>query len=201
MRLFRELGAKPWLTAQGEIDDLNDGTLFAAPAPRIGLRVFLVSITMVFLLLMFSYVIRRTFEDWSALPEPSLLWLNTILLLLSSVGMQWARRSARRNDIGGVRNGLFAGGLLTLAFLAGQLFAWRQLGYTNANPASVYFYMLTAVHGIHLLGGLVAWLRTTAKVARGFDAGEIRLSVELCVFYWHFLLVVWLVMFGLLLAT
>lgn len=201
MRLFRELAKKPWLTEQGAVEDLHDGRLFAMPSARLGLRVFVTVVTVVFTLIIVSYIVRRSLSDWSAVPEPGLLWLNTALLILGSVAMQWARKSARRDDLGGVRNGLYAGGLLTLAFLAGQLFAWRQLGYNSANPASVFFYLLTALHGLHLLGGLVAWIRTTAKVSRGFKAADVRLSVELCAFYWHFLLLVWLILFGLLLAT
>ena len=201
MRLFREITKKPWLSEQDVVEDLHDGTTFAAPSARVGLRVFVVVVTVVFSLIVAAYLTRFTFEDWNTVSEPALLWVNTALLALSSVGMQWARARARRDDLAGVKNGLFIGGLLTLAFLAGQLFAWRQLGYTAANPASVFFYLLTALHGIHLLGGLVAWLRTTAKLARGLAASEVRLSVELCAFYWHFLLLVWVILFGLLLAT
>ena len=76
----------------------------------------------------------------------------------------------------GVRDGLLAGGVLALAFLAGQLLAWRQLdaaGYFLAsNPANSFFYLLTAVHGLHVLGGLVALARATAKVWRGLDVGS-----------------------------
>lgn len=201
MKLFRELTKKPWLTEHGAVDDLHDGSTFAMPPSRVGLRVFVTVVTVIFTLIIVSYFFRRSVADWNAVPEPALLWLNTVLLILSSVAMQRARTSARRDDLGGVKNGLFAGGLLTLAFLAGQLFAWQQLGYNSANPASVFFYLLTALHGLHLLGGLVAWVRTTAKVSRGFKAADVRLSVELCAFYWHFLLLVWLILFGLLLAT
>lgn len=201
MRLFREISKKPWLSEEAVVEDLHSGSTFAAPTPRVGLRVFVVVVTVVFTLFVVSYISRQTLSDWNSVDEPALLWLNTAVLILASVAMQWARRSAGRGDIGGVKNGMFAGGLLTLAFLAGQLFAWQQLGYTRTNPASVFFYLLTAVHGIHLLGGLVAWLRTTAKVSRGFEAANVRLSVELCTFYWHFLLFVWLILFGLLLVT
>ncbi len=201
MRIFREITKKPWLSDQGMVEDLHDGSLFAMPSARLGLRVFVTVVTVVFTLIIVSYISRRTLSDWSSVPEPALLWLNTGLLFLSSVAMQWARTSARRGDLGGVKNGLFAGGLLTLAFLAGQLFAWQQLGYNSANPASVFFYLLTALHGLHLLGGLIAWIRTTAKVSTGSEAADVRLSVELCAFYWHFLLLVWLILFGLLLAT
>jgi len=113
--------------------------------------------------------------------------------------------AARREDAGGVRTGLIAAGVLTCAFLAGQLAVWQQLndaGYFLAtNPANAFFYLLTAVHGVHLVGGLVAWARTAAKVWRGIEVAKVRLSVELCAIYWHFLLGVWLVLFALLLST
>ena len=76
------------------------------------------------------------------------------------------------------------------------------MGYfAKTNPANAFFYLITGLHGLHLLGGLVAWGWTSAKVWRGFDIARVRLSVELCTVYWHFLLVVWLVLFALLLFT
>jgi cytochrome c oxidase subunit 3 len=110
--------------------------------------------------------------------------------------------AARRGDIDGIAVGLCAGGASAITFLVGQLLAWRQLngaGYFLAsNPANSFFYLITAVHGLHLVGGLVALGRTAAKVLRGAEASQIRLSVELCTIYWHFLLLVWLVLLGLL---
>ena len=105
----------------------------------------------------------------------------------------------------GVKVGLLGAGSFAFVFLAGQLLAWQQLvdlGYFAAtNPANGFFYLVTAVHGLHLLGGLVAWGRTAEKVWSGFAPAKVRLSVELCAVYWHFLLVVWLVLFALLLFT
>ena len=101
--------------------------------------------------------------------------------------------------------GAGAGGWSAVVFLAGQILAWRQLtaaGYVPAaNPADAFFYLITAVHGLHLLGGLVALGRTVAKAWPGVVTDQLRLSVELCAMYWHFLLLVWLVMFGILLLT
>ena len=140
--------------------------------------------------------------DWSPLPEPRVLWLNTALLILGSIVFQRARNAAQRGQIDGVRIGLLAGGAFTFAFLAGQLWAWQQLNasgyFLTANPANAFFYLLTALHGLHLLGGLWVWGTTVAKVRRGVEVGAVRLSVELCTVYWHFLLVVWLVLFALL---
>jgi cytochrome c oxidase subunit 3 len=142
------------------------------------------------------------FEDWRPTPPLWLLWVNTGLLILSSVAMQWARVSARHGELDEVRNGLLAGGAFAVLFLIGQILAWRQLKmmgpFDITNPAIAFFYLITALHGLHLLGGLVAWGRTTAKVWQGSDALHVRLSVELCTVYWHFLLLVWLILFGLL---
>jgi cytochrome c oxidase subunit 3 len=131
-----------------------------------------------------------------------LLWFNTAVLALSSVALQWAHLAARRNDMEGVILGLLAGAAAAVTFLVGQLLAWQQLivaGYFVAsNPANSFFYLLTAVHGLHLMGGLAALGKTTAKVWRSTQVIEVRLSVELCTIYWHFLLLVWLVLLGLL---
>ena len=117
--------------------------------------------------------------------------------------MQWAQVNARRADMEGVQTGLLAAGALALAFLAGQIIAWRQLDaagyYLASNPANTFFYLLTALHGLHLLGGVVALGRTTAKAWRGLAVEKLRLSVELCAMYWHFLLLIWLILFGLVL--
>ena len=91
---------------------------------------------------------------------------------------------------------------MAFSFLVGQLLAWQQLnaeGYFLANnPANAFFYLLTGLHGLHLLGGLVALALTADKVWRGVDPGQVRLSVRLCAIYWHFLLALWLVLFTLL---
>jgi cytochrome c oxidase subunit 3 len=103
-----------------------------------------------------------------------------------------------------VRNGLIASGVLTFAFLVGQVVVWKQLsaaGYFLAtSAATAFFYLLTAVHGLHVLGGLVAWVRTSARAWRDTDAARIRLGVELCAIYWHFLLAVWVVLFAVLVS-
>jgi cytochrome c oxidase subunit 3 len=133
------------------------------------------------------------------------LWVNTILLILSSVALQWALVNSRKGRVDGVKVGLYAAGGLSVAFLAGQLLAWQQLaelGYFAAtNPANAFFYLLTALHGLHILGGLVAWWRSSARVWGGAEAVDLRLGVELCAVYWHYLLLVWLVLFVLLSFT
>ncbi len=205
MSLFRQLTEKPWVTVQGGVVELHAGRAFALPVATLGLRVFLTVITVLFSLLVVAYADRMALADWRPSPEPWLLWPNTALLILSSAALQWAWVGARRGQMDGVRSGLLVAGVSALAFLAGQLLAWQQLaalGYIAAsNPANAFFYLITGLHGLHLLGGLVALGRTAGKIRRGFGVARLHSSVELCAVYWHFLLVVWLVLFGLLLLT
>ncbi len=200
--LKQTFNVRPWV-AEG-IEDAHRAELTSPPV-KIGLWVFLAVVTSLFALFISAYAMRMGLGDWNPLPEPWLLWLNTGVLVLTSATMQWTWVAANRGQADGVKSGLLASGVLTFAFLAGQLAVWQQLsdsGYLMAaNPANAYFYVLTALHALHLLGGLVAWGRTSAKAWRGGKVAEVRLGVELCTLYWHFLLLVWLVLFALLLST
>lgn len=205
MGILHNLTRKPWLATQGEIDNQVGGGTFALPTEKVGLRVFLFPISALFLLFFVAYFMRRTFGDWLPLHDPEVLWANTGILILSSIALQLSRVNARRKNMVGTKTYLMFGGVFAFAFLAGQLLAWRQLtelGYfADTNPANAFFYLFTALHGIHLLGGLVAWGRTVLKIRRGVEMEQVRLSVELCSVYWHYLLLVWVVMFSLLLGT
>jgi cytochrome c oxidase subunit 3 len=195
---------KPWLTGSGEV--LRQDDMIALPKAKFALRVLIAVIAVLFTLLVIAYSERMEFGgDWRPLYEPWVLWLNTAALVLSSAGLHWASLSAKRGRMDGVRKGLLAGGVCAFAFLAGQLLAYRELVelgyYASSNPANAFFYLITAMHGLHLMGGLVAWGRTMDKVRRGVEVAKVRMSVELCATYWHFLLLVWAVLFTLLLLT
>lgn len=202
MGFFRQLTEKPWVPVQGNVVHLHDGSAFSVPTATLGLRVFLAVVTVLFSLLIVAYGSRMEFEDWRPAPQLSLLWVNTAMLILSSAAMEWAKIAGRRGQLDGVTTGMVVGGAFAIAFLGGQLWAWRQLDMVPAfditNPAIGFFYLITALHGLHLLGGLGALAMTINKLWRGVDVIHVRLSVELCTVYWHFLLVVWLVLFGLL---
>lgn len=204
MNFFRQIMEKPWVN-QGVAVDPHDRQATALPTTKVGLRVFLGVATVVFSLIVILYSDRMAIADWRPLSEPWVLWINTALLILSSVALQWAWNGADRGLIDDVRVGLLAGGGFAFAFLIGQLLAWQQMvasGYYAAtNPANAFFYLITAMHAVHLLGGLVAWGRTVARLRRGDEVEQLRLSVELCTIYWHFLLVIWLVLFSLMIFT
>lgn len=205
MSLIKELFDKSWETPGLGEDVAPAGAISATPAEKIGLGFFLAVVTTLFSLFCVAYIIRMEYPDWQALPDPGLLWLNTIVLILSSIAMHRAKRAALRGAVKGVRISLIASGVFSFAFLAGQFLAWRQLnaaGYFAAsNPANAFFYVITGLHALHLLGGLWVWGKTIIKVGRGREVRDLSLSVELCTTYWHYLLLVWLVLFGLLLST
>jgi len=197
----QRITAKPWL----EAGPSGDAGASSIPAAKIGLGLFLAIVGALFALLLSAYSMRMGMGEWRTAPAPKLLWLNTAALILSSGALQWAQVAARGRKMDGLRAGLLTSGAFALVFLAGQLVAWRQLDaagyYLTLNPAAAFFYLITGVHGLHLLGGLVALGRTMEKAWRGAPVREVRLSVELCAIYWHFLLLVWLFCFGLLLLS
>ena len=197
----QRLMTKPWLE-QGLAGDFVGLDRSALPTAKIGLGVFLAVVGCLFALFTSAYFMRMAVSDWQPLPLPGLLWLNTGVLVSSSVALQCAVVAARKRQIDMVRLGLATAGLTALAFLIGQLIAWRQLtedGYLlNSNPANSFFYLITGMHGLHILGGLVGLSRTTVSAWNGARPERLRLGVELCAMYWHFLLFVWLAIFALL---
>jgi cytochrome c oxidase subunit III len=197
------INVQPWV-ARAATQDVRIGVLSHHPA-KTALIVFLAVASSLFALFISAYAMRITFLDWTPLPQPKLLALNTGLLIAASVAMQWTVFAARRGDVDTVRTGLIAVGALTGGFIVGQLVVWKQLydaGYALATSAATgFFYLLTAVHGVHVLGGLVAWGRSTGRAWKGKDLNNLVLSVELCAIYWHFLLGVWIVLFVLLVSN
>lgn len=201
--LFRQtINVQPW-QAQVAVANMRGD---AQPAAKTALWVFLGVATSLFVLFVSAYAMRLGLADWTPLPRPRLLMLNTALLVGASLAMEWTvHAAARRADSDNVRRGLWASGLLTFGFLAGQLFVWKQLNdagyFVTTSAAAAFFYLFTAVHGLHVLGGLVAWARASARAWRGSDPAAIRLGVELCATYWHYLLAVWVVLYALLVSN
>lgn len=167
-------------------------------------------------------------SDWYPLGEPPLLWANTGILAASSLSFAWALRGARSGNSGALRMGTLLGGLLGIAFLIGQLALWRQYqesGYALAasiavctagaidplalpipetrsgNPAIAFFYLISGLHGIHILGGLVAWAVTARRIFGETAPHAAARAVQLCARYWHFMLLVWLAMLALFVVT
>ncbi|MDG0833376.1 bb3-type cytochrome oxidase subunit III [Pelomonas saccharophila] len=160
-------------------------------AQSVALWVFMGVATALFSLFGVAYVMRLSASDAVAIGLPWQLWLSTGWLLAGSVLLQQAAWRAQGGQA--PRAPLLAGGACTLAFVATQAWAWQALlgarvSFTG-NPAGSFFYLLTALHALHVAGGLAAW----AWVLR--SPGQAPWRIALCARYWHFLLLVWVVLF------
>jgi cytochrome c oxidase subunit 3 len=168
-----------------------------------GLWAFMGMVTSLFFLFVTAYVLRMEGSDWSAIGMPWQLWLSTVLLAAGSVTLQQAAMAARDANRAEARLLFYCGGVCALSFLAVQLWAWEVLLSMRVmpvgNPAGSFFYMLTALHGLHVVGGLIGW-GITARVMRRSDSpgdtAHVARTIALCARYWHFLLFLWVVLFA-----
>ncbi len=175
---------------------------------RIGMWVGLASILMLFIALTSAYIVRGVpalsggDSDWLPIDMPPVLWVNTGMLLLSSVSIELARRGLKRNEYSGFKRWISLTTLFGVAFLAGQLIAWRQLAaqgvFINSHPHSSFFYLLTSLHGLHLLGGVIALGYVTVAALRMRIGLKRRTIVDVTAIYWHFMDGLWIYLFGLL---
>tara|TARA_R110002096_G_scaffold5508_5_gene25735 strand:+ start:7666 stop:8334 length:669 start_codon:yes stop_codon:yes gene_type:complete len=203
--LKQTFNAAPW-EMEVVSDTAHFGPLGNDRSKLIALLGLLAVVSSFFALILSAYALRMELGDWVPMTEPQLLWVNTAMLIVASIVFQWTRNAAVAGNTVRLAPGLLITGVLTLGFVAGQYVAWLQLQNAGqlitGNPSNAFFYFLTGAHAVHILGGLFVWARATFKVVLGQGkATEIRRSIELCTIYWHFLLLVWLVLFGLLLQT
>lgn len=204
MSFYKNVTAKPWEYTAPTIGT-GPETAFQSTSERIALTLFLVVVGVIFSLLAVSYYVRMELGDWVPMADPSLLWVNTAMLIASSVLLQLARNTAQGENFVRARTLFIGAGLFAIFFVIGQAIAWQQLsdiGFTVANgPASAFFYLLTGMHALHIVGGLWVWSKTTLRFFSQSELAEVKQSVELCTTYWHFLLVLWVFIFAVLANT
>jgi cytochrome c oxidase subunit 3 len=191
---------KPWIEVGvgADLRPQSGGT----PTAKLALAVFLAVVGALFALFASAYFMRMEFVDWRPMPIPRIVWLNTGMLILASVALQCALVASRNGEDGTLRLGVGTAVVATVAFLVGQLLAWRELadsGFLLAgNPSNAFFYLLTGLHGLHILGGLLALARIAPEAWGDPPPEGLSFRLELCAMYWHFLLLVWLGLFVLL---
>lgn len=195
-------GGTPPSFAGGD-DDGSPGGRFGLPQ-RVyvtGMAIGMGAILMFFMAFASAFIVRKGVgSDWQAFPMPRILWLNTLILLASSVTIVRARHFFARGDREGFRHWWTVTTILGLLFLGGQLIAWRQMVisgfYLATNASSSFFYVLTAAHGLHLLGGIVALLYVGRGKLRRLTFAT---ATEVTAVYWHFMDGLWVFLFLLLL--
>lgn len=167
---------------------------------KIGVTLVLISVTMLFAALTSAYV----FNSAQRMPivTPKVLWLSTAIILASSVTIEIARRALKQRIEGKFRLWIAVTTTLGFCFLIAQLVAWRELSesgfYINKNLHSGYSYLFTGLHGVHLIGGLVALAFVTLRNQSRWTVVRRRVAVDVTALYWHFLDGLWLLLFVLL---
>ena len=160
-------------------------------------------IVMLFAAFTSAMVVRRGMSfDWVSMAVPRILWLNTGVLLASSLTLELSRRALARRSAAQFTRWLYATLILGLAFLGGQLVAWRELAsrgvYLATNPSSSFFYVLTATHGLHLAGGIIALGYVVFRAGRMVRGLARQTALEVTAIYWHFMDALWIYIFFLL---
>lgn len=166
-----------------------------------GMTIAMGGILMFFMALVSAFIVRKGLgTDWRTFTMPGILWLNTVILLASSATIIQARRFFKRGDQAGFRHWWAVTTVLGLFFLVGQVIAWRQMVaggfYLASNASNSFFYVLTAAHGLHLLGGIAALLFVGWGRMRRLTMAT---GTEIVGYYWHFLDGLWIFLFLLLL--
>jgi len=186
-------------------DDTPDSGSFPISKGQIAVWIVLTAVIMMFAGLSSAYIVLRGVPAWQNIELPRLLWANTAVLLLSSIAIETARRAIRRNDIQSMKRWLMAGGVMGLAFLGGQLAAWRQLVsagvYLPSTLQSSFFYILTGLHGLHLLAGIVALGYVLVKAFQNRLTAFNYEPLKLCGLYWHVMDALWIYLLLLLVLT
>ena len=167
---------------------------------QLGMWLALASISMMFIGFSSAYILGQgTNSQWQAMAAPPLVWINTVILLASSLSLELARRAAAAAEL---KRWMTLTCLLGAAFLVGQLWIWRLLAdqgiYLSGNPHSSFFYLLTGVHGVHLLGGVAGLAYLTARAWSSASRIPARASLNVTALYWHFMDGLWIYLLVLL---
>ena len=162
----------------------------------------MVSMAMIFAGLTSAYVVRQGKGDWLKFELPQLFYISTAVIIISSVTMNWVLSSAKNNNYKNVKLASLITLILGFAFVICQFKAWGTLvdqkvffagKYSNA--AGSYLYILTGLHLLHLVGGILALLLVWVKSLKNKYNSENLLGIKLCAIFWHFLDVLWIYLF------
>ena len=168
-------------------------------ALKFAMWLFIVSIVMIFASLTSAYIVRRSEGNWLEFDLPSLFWINGVLLVLSSITMQYSYYSAKRDNLLNLKIGISITSLLGITFLVGQYKAWGQLVdmkvFLVGNPAGSFVYVLSGLHGAHIIAGVLFLLIVFTMSFQDKIHSKSMLWIEMCTTFWHFLDGLWLYLF------
>lgn len=174
---------------------------------KFALWLFMVSVIMIFGSLTSAYIVRRAEGNWLLFDMSPMFWVNTIVILTSSITMHWAYLAARKDNLEMTKLAISITMVLGVSFLIGQLMAWGQLveqgihlvGRESSAVSGSFLYVISGLHGVHVISGVIFLLVVLVSVFK-FKVHSKRLAqIEMCTTYWHFLGGLWLYLFVFLL--
>lgn len=170
---------------------------------KFAMWLFLASVGMLFAAFTSAYIVRQAEGNWVYFELPKLFYYTTFIILLSSVTMQWAYGSAKKDNLDRVKLLVAVTSILGIVFLAGQVLAWGELVrmsvYLVGNPSGSFLYVLTGLHGLHLVSAIIFLLVVLNSTWKYKVHSKNLAQMEMCTTYWHFLSGLWLYLFVFLL--
>lgn len=172
---------------------------------KFAMWLFIVSVVMIFASLTSAYIVRQAEGNWAFFELPQLFWINTGVILASSITMHWAYLSAKRDSLESVKIATIITTILGVSFLVGQYFAWGVLVANKVhfvgNPSGSFVYVISGLHGLHIVGGVVFLLILLNSTFKYKVHSKNLNQIEMCATYWHFLGGLWLYLFIFLLLN
>ena len=172
---------------------------------KFALWLFIVTVVMIFAALTSAYIVRQSEGNWLDFQLPVTLYITSGIIFMSSLSMHWAYVSAKKDNLNSLRISMVVTTILGLAFLVGQYMSWQDLVamdvYFVGNPAGSFMYVLTGLHGVHLISGIIFMLLVVINVFRYKVHSKSMDQIEMCATYWHFLDGLWLYLFLFLLLN
>ncbi len=201
-KIFGTLTEKPWEANQAAIDSKHTGQTFNI-SNQMSVVIIIFGISSVLFSLIFTGYLYSLppGQDTTFILKTNMLWINTLVLIMVTYFFDKIRRDFNNNLTHNIKKNLIIVGALSYLFLILQLILWYQLmidgNYVSTNTYFSSFYFFTALHGIHLLGGLFFWGKVTSKIFKleERDYKKEERSITALSVYWLFLFIVWFVFF------
>ena len=172
---------------------------------KFALWLFLVTVVMIFAALTSAYIVRQAEGNWLEYELPEIFWYTSGIVILSSIALQVAYYSAKKDNFIGLRLGMVLTVLLGIGFLIGQWYSWvalvdREVFFVG-NPAGSFLYVFTGLHAVHLISGVIFLIIVLISTFRYKVHSQSMNTMEMATTYWHFLGGLWLYLFMFLLLN
>ncbi|MEB2781788.1 cytochrome c oxidase subunit 3 [Algoriphagus persicinus] len=172
---------------------------------KFALWLFLVTIVMIFAALTSAYIVRQSEGNWLEYDLPSIFWVTSGIVVVSSICLHYAYTAAKKDNLAGLRAGLSLAVLFGVAFLVGQWYSWVALVDANVffvgNPSGSFLYVFTGLHAVHLISGVIFLIIVLISTYRYKVHSKSMDTLEMATTFWHFLSALWLYLFMFLLLN